>query len=123
MTYRIALPWPPSVNRMWRSFNGRNILSLEGRQYRQKVLATVLQAGRPKTMTGRLVVLIEVYPPDRRRRDLSNLEKGIGDGLAHAGVYKDDEQIDDLRIVRGGLRTGGEVVVTVTELEQARESK
>lgn len=44
----ITLPWPPSVNRMWRSVRGRNILSQEGRQYRENGL-TVVAAQSPAT--------------------------------------------------------------------------
>ena len=58
--------------------------------------------------------------PDRRKRDLDNLHKGILDGLTHAGVWKDDSQIDDLRIYRCRAATGelviekpGRVVVTI----------
>jgi Holliday junction resolvase RusA-like endonuclease len=45
-------------------------------------------------------VVVEVYVPDRRKRDLDNLHKGILDSLTHAGVWGDDSQIDDLRIYR-----------------------
>lgn len=58
--------------------------------------------------------------PDRRRRDLDNMPKALFDGLTHAGVWTDDSQIDDLRIVRSWA-AGGCVVVRIEALpdEQA----
>lgn len=114
----IVLPFPPSVNRMWRSVNGRNILSKVGRDYREnglKVLET--QTGKkPWPELGRLSVSITVYPPDRRRRDIDNMPKAVLDLLTHGGVYGDDSQIDRLVIERGPVEKGGRVEVRVEAL-------
>jgi len=48
----------------------------------------------------RLRVVIECFPPDRRRRDLDNLGKSCLDSLQHAKIFVDDNQIDDLRFIR-----------------------
>jgi crossover junction endodeoxyribonuclease RusA len=108
----LLLPWPPSLNRYWRNVGSRTLLSRAGRQYRQAVALRVILAGRP-AIDGRLAVEVEAFPPDRRVRDLDNLFKGVGDSLAHAGVYADDGQIDDLRIRRGEVRKGGALAVTI----------
>jgi crossover junction endodeoxyribonuclease RusA len=100
----LALPFPPSVNAMWRSFKGRAILSKAGREYREKVKQAFIKAIYPQPhppLAGRLRVSVVAYPPDKRRRDLDNLFKGPLDAMAHAGVYVDDSQIDSLSIVRG----------------------
>ena len=68
-------------------------------------------------LTGRLKITIKAYMPDRRRRDIDNLTKALLDALAHARLYEDDEQIDDLRIVRMGVEKPGRVEVELTELE------
>jgi len=52
------------------------------------------------TKDDRIRMCVEVYPPDKRRRDLDNLMKATADSLQHAQVYPDDSQIDDLRIIR-----------------------
>jgi len=44
-------------------------------------------------VTGRLEVRVVAFPPDKRVRDLDNLEKALWDALAHAGVFKNDVQI------------------------------
>jgi len=115
----ITLPWPPSVNRIWRSFGGRVLLSAEGRAYREVVAVAVLeQHGSGDPLTGRLSMTIRAYPPDRRRRDLDNLLKAILDSLEHAGsVYKNDAQIDHLSIHRCGVEKPGRVEVSIRQID------
>jgi crossover junction endodeoxyribonuclease RusA len=94
----LTLPWPPSVNRYWRTFQGRMIISADGRAYRKAVADQVLIQRVAKNLTGRLVVEIEAWRPDNRKRDLDNLLKAALDGCTHAGVWEDDSNIVDLRI-------------------------
>lgn len=115
--FTIRLPFPPSVNRYWRTWRGRMLLSEAGRAYQRQVAMVCLLLGVRKPVTGRLAVDIIANPPDHRKRDIDNLFKAVLDGLAHAGVYANDEQIDDLRIRRGVVGKPGGVVVTVTELK------
>lgn len=115
-----SLPWPPSVNAMWRTPNsgplaGRTMLSKEGRDYRRAVAKAVQQQRVATLGDARLRVELEVRMPDRRRRDLDNMPKALFDGLTHAGVWTDDSQIDDLRIVRSWA-AGGCVVVRIEAL-------
>ena len=91
----ITLPWPPSMNTYWRAFNGRNILSAKGRQYKESAYARVLLAGCPK-FTGPCCVSIRLFPPDERRRDADNTLKPVIDCLVANGVIDGD----DYRIVR-----------------------
>ena len=112
----LNLPYPPSINHYWRTFRGRMILSASGREYRTEVMANILQNGKPNTIEGRVRVQIQVSPPDRRRRDIDNCVKCILDALAHAGVYHDDCQIDELHVKRGEIVQDGEAMVIVEEL-------
>lgn len=89
---RFVLPFPPSVNRYYRHVGYRTLLSREGRAYRETVLA--LLAGRVgQPLSGLLEVQLDLFPPDARRRDWDNFQKGIWDSLQHAGVYLDDSQV------------------------------
>ncbi len=106
------LPWPPSVNRYWRSVGGRVLISADGRAYRDTVRALVL-ADRVTHGAARVRVTIEASPPDRRRRDLDNLLKAPLDALTHAGLWCDDEQIDALTITREPVQPGGRIIITV----------
>jgi crossover junction endodeoxyribonuclease RusA len=116
---RIVLPWPPSVNRYWRSVNGRAIISREGRDYRAAVIsrAYAMLAVQHFGNTERLRATIHASPPDRRKRDLDNLLKAPLDAMQHAGVIADDSLIDDLRIIRGPIVAGGRLVVEITAIE------
>jgi len=106
----LELPYPPSVNHIWRRVGARNVISREGRRYRKDVCAA-LAAMRGRPMAGRLSVRVTVCPSDHRRRDLDNVQKALLDSLAHAGAYRDDSQIDRLEVERG------RVLVEISELD------
>lgn len=56
---------------------------------------------------------------ERYRRDLDNILKAPLDALTHAGLLIDDEQFDEINIVRGQLVPGGRLGIKITELECA----
>jgi crossover junction endodeoxyribonuclease RusA len=114
------VPWPPSTNHYWRSLGrGRTILSEDGRKFRDAV-EQMCGFGQVRPFgSARLSVTMVAHPPDNRRRDLDNLFKALLDGLAHAGVYEDDSQIDDLRITRGQIaKVHPCVIVKISEMEE-----
>jgi crossover junction endodeoxyribonuclease RusA len=119
---RLYLPFPPSLNRYWRhvTIKGsvRVLLSREGRLYRKAVEAAVWEA-RVKPIGGRLAVTLLVRCPDRKVRDLDNLCKAVLDALAHAGVYADDGQIDQLTIRRMLPKAGGELLCRIEPYMEA----
>lgn len=109
------LPYPPSINHYWRRVGGRTLISREGRRYRNRVCA-LLAARGVRPWSGRLAVRLDVYPPDRRRRDLDNVQKALLDALAHGGAYEDDSQIDRLEVERCGVEPPGHVNVEIVEV-------
>ena len=113
----IDLPWPPSVNRIWRRVGNKTILSAEGREFRRTVQGICAINGiSGKRIPGRLSVCITVNPPDRRKRDIDNLAKVPLDALTHAAVWLDDSQIDELYIRRNEIKQGGTITIQITEL-------
>jgi crossover junction endodeoxyribonuclease RusA len=112
---RLELPWPPSVNHYYRRVGSATLISKEGRRYRTRVAGEVLLARSPR-VEGRLAVRIVASPPDQRRRDLDNLQKALLDALQHAGVYRDDSQIDRISVERGSVMPGGHVNVEIVEI-------
>lgn len=110
----ITLPWPPSVNRYYRNVAGITKISAEGRAYRAAVVNLLAESLTTPPMAGPVVVDIEAFMPDRRRRDLDNLLKGLLDAMTHAGLWLDDSQVVDLRI-RKAPTIGGMVKVGVME--------
>ena len=113
-----SLPYPPSVNRYYRAVGQRVLISREGREFRERVCSILADHQWP-TLTGRLAVTINVFPPDNRRRDLDNAQKALLDALQHGGLYQDDSQIDDLRSIRRTSVPGGRVIVGIKELPRA----
>ncbi len=94
----ITLPWPPSVNNYWRMWQGRMVISNEGRKYRKAVSELVMVHQGTRSIDGKVKMTIEAWRPDNRKRDLDNLLKAVLDSLTHAGVYHDDSLVVDLRI-------------------------
>ncbi len=107
---QIKLPWPPSLNRYYRVWRNRTVISADGLRYRRDVVAATF--GLPKMM-GRLDVAIVMCAPDRRRRDVDNILKATLDAMMHAGLYDDDSQIDRLSVVRGNSVSGGCLLVSL----------
>lgn len=126
----LQLPYPPSVNHYWRMWRGRMVLSDEGRRYRESVCnrlapirGTLGMDGRgirKPPSGGRIALCMDAFPPDRRRRDLDNIQKALLDALEHAGVYADDSQIDLLIARRRDQCDGGLVTVRVDVLPLSR---
>lgn len=118
--FEVTLPWPPTVNLYWRhKVTGRLAtvyISAEGKAYRKAVNDLVLEAAmvqRYLKAVGPVRVVIEAFPPDRRKRDLDNILKSLLDALTHAGVWEDDSQIEDLRIYKATI--AGMVKVRIYE--------
>lgn len=115
----MVIPWPPSVNRIWRHLvirgAGRTVMSKEGREYRARVAAELSGTfrGRPPRYAEPVAVVIRAYPPDERRRDLDNVLKAALDALSAAGVWDDDCRVADLRIVRMAPVRDGRLDVAV----------
>jgi len=118
----ITLPWPPSINHYWRHFRDRTVVSQEGRTFRSRVCALLAGGGgaRKPPAGGRIALAMDAFPPDRRRRDLDNLQKPVLDALEHAGVYEDDSQIDLLLTQRRDVVPGGRLTVRLAELPLCR---
>jgi len=123
----LTLPYPPSVNHYWRHYRGRTVISREGRAFRASVCALLAPAPgmsghgpRKPPSGGRVALDMDAFPPDRRRRDLDNIQKAVLDSLEHAGVYEDDSQIDLLLTRRCEVTPGGRIEVGVHDMPLRR---
>lgn len=76
-TYSITLPWPPSNNRYYRHNRGRTHVSAEGQAYRDNVAQIIKNAMLDIGLAMPVKIRIECHMPDRRRRDLDNLQKPL----------------------------------------------
>jgi crossover junction endodeoxyribonuclease RusA len=66
---------------------------------------------RKPPVGGRIALCMDAFPPDRRRRDVDNLQKSTLDALQHAGIYEDDSQIDLLITRRRELVPQGRIQI------------
>lgn len=111
-----TLPYPPTVNHYYaRQKNGATYVGQEGKSYRSAVAYCFIKSTKLK---GKLRVNIDVYPPDKRRRDLDNLNKCLLDSLQCAGIIKDDFDIDELSMKRKEVTKPGKVIITIEEIKK-----
>ncbi len=142
----IELPWPPSANHYqgyrvqfpklasmiaqvsshgWAGFHKwlrskafvQSYLTPEAKEYHANVLAVVLKQRVNKGLIRPLKMTCHAFPPDRRKRDLSNLLKMAEDAMQSAGVFLDDNQIAEHHLIREAQTVKfGRLVVTLEEL-------
>lgn len=116
-TLSFELPWPPSVNHYWLLIpmgrSVRMVIGKKGKEFREAVNA--LLKDTPE-LTGKMSLTVEVFPPDRRKRDLDNLLKATQDSMQHAGIYKDDSDIDEIHIVRKEVVKLGLLKITLRRI-------
>jgi len=119
----ISLPFPPSVNAMWRSINGRTILSKKGREYRQFAVAILEGTVEIENMiTDKVSVKLVLQPPTARKFDIDNFTKAIFDALTHAKIWEDDELVYHMEIFKGKKIEGGLAVLTIKPWEDKDEN-
>lgn len=111
----LELPFPPSANHYYRHIGHCTLISKRGRQYREAIIA-LLAKMEIEPLAGPLSLVIELYPPDRRRRDADNSQKSLLDSLAHGGAFKDDSQIVHLETWKCSPVRGGKAIVRIKEL-------
>ena len=108
----LTLPWPPTNNLYYRHAKGTTYLSAEGKAYRQAVAEHCVEKNVGH-VDGRLGVYAYAFPDSNRRQDLDNLWKAILDSLQHAGIYRDDAQIDQLHMTRRDPVANSHIIVNV----------
>ncbi len=120
-SHSFTLPFPPTVNTYYRHVGAKVLISAKGRKYRKDVAAALI--GRRTMGNQRLMVIIRVFPPDRRKRDLDNLLKSSLDAIKYAGLFDDDEQIDRITIARGQEVAGGLLSVELIAIDRKDGNK
>ena len=102
---RLILPYPPSVNRLWRTTkSGRVYCSPRYVAWRDHAKWAIHEQAKRVRVTGMYKLTLLAVKPDRRRRDIGNLEKAVNDALVAAKVVEDDSMCHwiDMRWVEKG---------------------
>jgi len=108
----ITLPYPPSVNRYWRTVNGRMLVSAEARAYK-KDAGWLAKASGMQPIDGDVAITIAAYRP-QRRGDLDNVLKVLLDALISI-AYEDDSQITEINAKRFDDKDNPRVEIDVVE--------
>ncbi|HYE38207.1 RusA family crossover junction endodeoxyribonuclease [Methylocaldum sp.] len=110
----LSLPFPPSANRLWRAVNGRNIKSAVYRVWEAECAGCILAQRIGRAIDGRYAITIDADRPDRRKRDLGNLEKAVSDALVSCGLVRDDSDADEITIRWSEREPGKGAAVHIT---------
>lgn len=116
-----VIPYPPSGNHLWKHTKaGGHYITPKAEQYYRVVYVEVLRQSAALALTGRLGVRCAIYPPDKRRRDLDNAWKVVSDACTRARVWVDDNQIDQLTLLRvAKTEARGMIAMRVWVLDQS----
>ena len=113
-TLTVTLPYPPTANTYYRAYQGSILLSRKGQAYKRTVWALWVAAGMPR-LKGKVGVWAQVFCPDQKLRDIDNLCKPLMDSIKNRYIG-DDNDVDELHLIRCEVRRGGLLVVTLREL-------
>lgn len=91
---QIILPYPTVTgNHLWRFTPNGVVVNEIGRKYYQAVEASVRAQGARYGISVPMTVIMRVYLPDARKRDLTNIAKVVEDALTKAGFWEDDSLV------------------------------
>lgn len=124
---KIILPFPVSVNATYRAYGRRIVMTPKAKEYKTRVISQVKQMIRDGELcaVGDVPLCVEFwfYMPDRRRRDLANLDKVLSDALTAAEFWGDDCQMIDQRLVRAAAEEPGAARVEIYVSEGAIDAR
>ena len=111
----IHLPWPPSMNSYYSHTRYGVYLSKKGRLYKEKVTESVKEQCPAVCISDRMLIELKLFPPNKRKCDVDNYQKGLLDSLQASGLIENDNLIDQLFIYRGTPIPGGAVIVEICD--------
>lgn len=109
----LTLPYPPSVNTYWGFRGSHRFLTDKAKEFKKEVWVSVINSRHEGFKDARLSITINLYPPDKRVRDIDNVLKPLLDALTQAKLFDDDGQVDRLNVIRGNVVKNGLCTVIV----------
>jgi crossover junction endodeoxyribonuclease RusA len=111
---KLILPFPPSVNRLWRTTKTGGVhRSTEYSGWRKHAEWASVTQVKGQKITGKYTLEITAVKPDKRRRDLGNLEKAVSDLLQKVKLIEDDYLCQDIRL--RWAKSGPECLIIIKE--------
>lgn len=112
----LFLPYPPSVNNYWGFSQSRRFLTAKAKAFKSEVYYKVIQSKITKFGKSYIRIAVELYPPDKRKRDIDNPLKPLFDSLVASGLFDDDSQIKELIVVCKEVIKGGGCRVCIEKI-------
>ena len=116
------LPFPPSVNRLWRFSGPRMYRTKVYTEWADDAVRHLQQQQAPSSPIDYPVALeLAVGRPDARKRDIDNVNKAVLDLLEHVQILENDHHVHDLRSYWSDQVVGVQVIIK--NLDSSRASR
>jgi len=89
----LKLLYPPSVNEIYSHVGRKRFVNKDGKNFYNYINKVFYLFNYPRFEDAKLEAILNLYPKDRRRRDLDNPQKILFDSFKKVGLYNDDTQI------------------------------
>lgn len=93
-------------------------MSKGGRDWYKKNLPFITVQVPNKPFDSRIAIRIDIFPPDKRRRDVDNLLKVVFDVLTKAGAWVDDSLVDEIVLKRWPAVLDAFIDVHITAIKE-----
>ncbi len=100
----IILPFPPSVNSLFRNVTGRDgkprgrVVTKKYKAWREEAAQALFEQEPIARFTGPISLTLALGRPDKRKRDISNLVKAVEDLIVTHGIIADDSDVQRLSV-------------------------
>ena len=106
----LTLPYPPSMNRIWRSSKTGIYNDSKASAYQTTVKTLAMVAGCSKPMAGPIRLWVSLHPPGKKSIDLDNSMKAAIDAL-NGMAWLDDSQLVEIMARKAEPVEGGKLIV------------
>jgi crossover junction endodeoxyribonuclease RusA len=118
----LELPYPVSMNAIWRTYKGRQTLTPEARRYRNEI-KYIASKHKAKLISGPVSVILELRPKltisgraSKVLIDLDNCIKATLDGLQGI-IINNDRDVKRIYAYYGDPVESGALIITIEKYE------
>lgn len=91
----LTLPYPPSMNRLWRHAHGRTYKNPDAQKFQMVAQTQARTLGLTEPLTGPIRLWVSLHPPGKKSIDLDNSMKAAIDAL-NGIAWLDDSQLVEI---------------------------